>query len=445
LPLSIRFRPVPVKMAVVDERPPVIFNPYDRSWWAQPYRLYRDLLEHAPTGSVAGLDVLSYFARHEDCLKILRDPAFGADRRTSTLFRRFVEMSPQFEEEPFFRRRSFLFLDPPDHTRLRALVVRSFTPPVVQRLRPRIDSLVESMLSSLDTAAGEGGGGAEGGGRATVDGEVSFDAVSTLAYPLPVAVICALLGVPLEDRFRFGRWSRALVEALDPELIVPHEVIQARLQALADFDAYFAELIAERRAEPSDDLVSSLALLSDDQEAMSDTELLATLVLLLVAGHETTVNLIGNSIAALAAHPEQWKLLRQDPSLVPQAVEEVLRWDPPVQLSARVARQEVNVGGVTLAEGDIAMLLLGAANRDPGFVTDPERFDVTRGENRHLAFGMGAHHCVGATLARAEAAVCLTKLLERFETIEIAGEPRYRETLVLRGIESLPVVGRQSR
>jgi cytochrome P450 len=274
--------------------------------------------------------------------------------------------------------------------------------------------------------------------------------VADLAYPLPVVIISELLGVPAEDQSRFREWSRELAASLDPELAVPQQVLDRRVGIMREFNAYFRDLIAERRRRPAHDLLSALVAVEDKGDTLSEDELLATLILLLVAGHETTVNLIGNGLLALIRHPEHLERLGGDPTLARATVEEVLRWDPPVQLDGRVATEDIEVGGVTIARGDQSMLLLAAANRDEAHVADGERFDPGRPEIRHLSFGFGIHYCLGAPLARAEAQAALAATVARFPDLRLpdAGMAalRYRETLVLRGLESLPVeIGRRSQ
>jgi len=401
------------------------FNPFDRSWWVDPYPFYGRLLDEAPSGKVAGLD-LWYFAGYDECESILRDARFGVDERNSNLYRQFAPNDDGQRDE---LGRSFLFLDPPEHTRLRGFVSRSFTPRVVEGLRTRIATTVGELLDRLPNGT-------------------PFDLVGALAYPLPITVICDLLGIPASDRGSFHQWSRHLVASLDPELVVPPEVMRERRQAVEELRAYMLDLVAERARRPAGDLISALSEASTaagpaSESAMSQQELVTTLVLLLVAGYETTVNLVANAVLGLLRHPEAADLLSRRPALVVPCVEEVLRFDPPVQLTSRVALTDVEVGGIGVPAGAIAIVLVAAANRDPARVDRPEVFDITRAGTRHLSFSLGAHHCLGAPLARAEAQLALTGLVARHLELALAGEPRYRETLVLRGIEYLPVVARR--
>ncbi len=311
-----------------------------------------------------------------------------------------------------------LVVDPPDHTRLRTLVQKAFTPRVVERLRPRIEALVKE---ALDEAEARG----------------SMDLVADLAYPLPVTVIAELLGVPVEDRSAFRRWSDALVGALDPVALTDRR--SAVLAARDALHAYLERVVAERRAAPRDDLISRLVEAEEQGDRLSGPELLAMGVLLLVAGHETTVNLIGNGINALLAHPDQLARLRDEPELIEPAVEELLRYDSPVQLTGRVALEELELGGRRVEPGQMLMLLLGAANRDPRVFAEPERLDLGRDPNPHLAFGRGIHFCLGAPLARLEGQIAIRELVRRFPTLRLAGTPERRPTVTLRGFASLPL------
>ncbi len=311
-----------------------------------------------------------------------------------------------------------LVADPPDHTRLRTLVQKAFTPRMVERLRPRIETLVEEALN----AAGERGG---------------MDLVADLAYPLPVTVIAELLGVPVEDRAAFRRWSDALVGALDP--VAPANRRGAVLAARDALHAYLRQVIAERRADPRDDLISRLVEAEEQGDRLSGPELLAMGVLLLVAGHETTVNLISNGVNALLNHPDQLARLHREPELIEPAVEELLRYDSPVQLTGRVALEALELGGQRVEPGQMVTLMLGAANRDPRVFADPGRLDLGRDPNPHLAFGRGIHFCLGAPLARLEGQIAIGALIRRFPGLRLAGVPERRPTVTLRGFVSLPL------
>jgi cytochrome P450 len=394
-----------------------VFDPFDAAFRADPYPLYQRLREENPIhpGPIGGL----VLTRHADCLHVLRHPAASSDERNGELFQAMAEAG-EIDEE-LVEARPFLFLDPPDHTRLRRLVSKAFTPRTIERLRPRVQVLVDELL---DARAGSG----------------AMELIEDLAYPLPVQVISEMLGVPPEDHERFKGWSRDLARGLDPDFILPQDVLDQRKAAIDAFSAYFLELIAERRRAPQDDLLSALVAAEDEGDRLTERELLSTCTLLLVAGHETTVNLIANGTLALLRHPDQLRRLRDDPAIARSAVEELLRYDPPVQMTGRVALEDIELDGATLTKGAFALLLLASANRDPAAFPEPDRLDLGRTDNHHLAFGFGTHFCLGAPLARLEGEIALTTLVRRCPDLALAtDQPRYKENLILRGLEALPV------
>jgi cytochrome P450 len=378
------------------------FDPFAPEFHADPYAHYRALRDGGPLQRTPGGLWLS--PSFTTCVRILRDPRFGhgdGSLNGSRMPRRV---------------RSFLVLDPPEHTKLRRLVSRAFTPRLVDRLRPRVEAITSSLLDGMD-------------------GEV--DLISALAHPLPVIVISEMLGVPPEDQDRFRGWSDALARGLDPDFLVPAEELALRDRAREEFRDYFRALAARRRTSPGDDLLSGLAAIDE----LSEDDLLATCILLLVAGHETTVNLIANGTLALLRAPDQLAWFRSHLDAAPAVVEELLRYDPPVQLSARVALEDAEVEGRLVRRGEPVMMLLGAANRDPEVFPDPDRLDLTRWvheASRHLAFGQGIHFCLGAPLARLEGRIALTELVRR-GVAPAPGPLRYKDNLVLRGLEELPV------
>ena len=314
---------------------------------------------------------------------------------------------------------SMLSLDPPDHRRLRGLVSKAFTPRAVNALEPHIRGLMHELLDGIDDLNG-------------------FDLMEAVARPLPVIVIAEMLGVPPEDRPRFRSWSDRRARILEPT-ISAEERADAVL-AGADLDAYFAPLVEERRADPRDDILSGLVQAEEEGDRLDGNETITMLRLLLVAGNETTVNLIGNGMLALLQHPEQLQRLREDPSLVPSAVEELLRYDSPVQLDLRRIVEDCDVNGFPVKRGEDIVMLIGGANRDPEQFTDPDGLDVGRDRASHISFGRGIHACIGAPLARLEARIAIEVLLERFSSIRLADPPaRFRPSIVLRGLESLPV------
>jgi cytochrome P450 len=311
-----------------------------------------------------------------------------------------------------------LFLDPPDHTRLRRLVSKAFTPRRVEGLRPRIAELVDTLLDE-------------------VAGERTFDVLEALGYPLPVIVICDLMGVPKGDRNDLKEWSTAASRLLDPD--VEGATLEQGLLGAMALAGYFDQLFEERRRSPQDDLVSGLVAAEEAGDRLSADELRAITVLLFIAGHETTMNLIGNGTYALLRNPDQLALVRDDPEVARPAIEELLRFDGPVHATARVPTEDIDVGGTTIPKGDRMIVALGAANRDPAEYPDPDRLDVTREDNRHLTFSHGIHFCLGASLARVEGQVAIPRLLQRFPDLQLAAEPSYREHLVLRGLTELQV------
>ena len=388
--------------------PGLIDNPYP--WYAE--LLETGYAEYAPPGRDVTMRVLS---RHADVGAVLRDPRFG---RAS--FR--VALQNGLGEGALARvyRDWFLFQDPPDHTRLRALVSQPFTPRAVEALRPRIAELVESLLDGL-----------EGGG----------DLISGFAYQVPVLVICELLGVPNTDRGRFGAWSAAVAAGLDNISNPESDVLARGDEGAEGLTDYFRWLVGERRRQPGTDLLTGLIHAEAAGDRLTEDELLATCVLLFFAGHETTVNLIGNGALALARHPDELARLHANPGLIVSTVEELLRFDSPVQRTGRDAREDVQVNGRQFFAGDRVILLVGAANHDPRQFRDPDRLDITRpNAATHLSFAAGIHYCVGAPLARLEAQVALNALVRRAPNFRVLTDsPHWRRTFVLHGLAELRV------
>jgi len=389
------------------------FNPWDPEFRANPYPHYRALLT-GPPRHVEQFFPIALVARYADCRAVLKD------------HQRFSSVQPPMpvgfdENNPFKGAATVLFADPPVHTRLRRLISRDFTPRRIREMEPRIKEIVEGLL-------------------ARVEKEGSFDAIADLATPLPVMVIAEMLGVPTEKYATFKSWSDAIVAGDNtlPGMPMPPELIEAR-DALV---SYFSEEIERRKREPGSDLVSALVAAHQESESLSAGELLNFVVLLLLAGNETTTNLIGNGMYALGRHPKQLAMLRRDRSLLPRAIEEMLRYDGPVQSTVRHPNEIVNVGGAEISPDTITFVILAAANRDPAQWEEPEKFDITREPKDHLAFGEGIHFCIGAPLARLEAAIAFGAVLDKFPTLRLKDpdvRPQYKGSFFLRGLESLPM------
>ena len=391
----------------------VFFNPMDPEFIEDPYPTYHRLRAEDPVHhNPLGFWVLT---RYEDVVTALRDP-----RLAKEAIARFI--AARLGTPPPTGSLSMLDRDPPDHTRLRGLVSKAFTPRVVEGLRPHIQRIVDDLL-------------------ARVEDTHSMDLIEEFAYPLPVMVICQMLGVPVEDSERFKQWGQDVARGLDTILLpADSEVGRRSTAARQALGGYFRELIAERRASPRADMLSDLIAASEAGDKLNEDELLATCVLLLVAGHETTVNLIGNGTLALLRHPDQLRRLREEPGLIGSAVEELLRYDGPVQRTARVPSADVTIAGRTIPKDDMVLPFIGAADRDPAQFTDPDRLDLGRADNRHIAFGWGIHFCLGAPLARVEGQIAIGTLVQRLPKLALATDrPEHRLSLTLRGLTSLPV------
>ncbi|HLK99304.1 MAG TPA: cytochrome P450 [Myxococcaceae bacterium] len=399
--------------------PPV--HPFDL--WSQEARIdvlpiYAQMRQHAPIARLLSPSQrvpLWVVSRYKDAVELLRDARFSKDRYKLT----------EADRSRYFRLgevaqldKHMLNADPPAHTRLRSLVAQAFTPRRVEDLRPRITSIAQRLLEALP---------AEG----------SVDLLDAFAFPLPVTVIAELLGVPAEDQDRFRAWTFTVLNPRGGNL----EPVR---HAMVEFQQYLKEILARRRAEPRDDLISAL-LAAEEQggDRLSAVELVSMVFLLMVAGHETTVNVIANGVWALLRHPEQLERLRANPALLEPAIEEILRYCGPVRHStSRFALQDTEFRGQLIPAGEMIMASVLSANHDPEQFDAPERFDITRTPNRHIAFGSGSHFCIGASLARLEASIALPLLLERLPRLRFAGEPsalRWRGGLLIHGLERLPV------
>ena len=392
----------------------VTYNPLSPRVYNNPYPTYAALRAKDPVhwSPLMNSWVLS---RYADVDAVLRDHKhFSNDARNRKSTRARQVQTVVAGGDP-----SMLFLDPPDHTRLRALVSKAFTPQAIEALKPRIYSIMAELLAHIEQST-------------------AFDLIETIAYPLPVIVMAELLGVPPQDRAQFKTWSNRRARALEPT-IKSHEV-QDAIRAGNELDAYFQDVINARRKEPRHDLISALVEAEEAGDQLTQRELLVMLRLLLVAGNETTTNLIGNGMLALLQHPEQLQLLRDTPDLMPSAVEELLRYDTPVQVDGRTVLEDVEIGGRQVRKGQSVTVLIGAANHDPEVFTSPEHLDVTRKEVSNISFGRGIHHCLGAPLARLEARIAFEALLEHFIDIRLRTDhPSFKDNIVLRGLTALPL------
>ena len=398
---------------------PVAFNPLDPAFIADPYPYYRRLREMARiVKTPVGFWLVTHY---EDAAFALRDKRFGKDF-VGNMERRYGGSAAMKEPAIVNLSRTMLVLDPPDHTRLRGLVNKAFTARRVADMRPRIKALVDEQID-----------------RVIDQGEM--DVIRDLAHRLPVIVICDMLGIPEEHRAPFLAASSINGRILDPVPMTREEMDQANLSTQAAA-VYFDQLCELRRREPRDDLTTELVRAEEAGDKLSPEELQANIGLLFGAGHETTTNLIGNGLLALHRQHDQWERLKADPSLIPNAVEELLRYDSSVQLTGRVTNAEVEIGGLTLGPTESVVVLLGAANHDPAQFPEPDRLDVGRAHVRPLSFGGGIHHCLGAQLARLEAELVFAALVERLPHLELPEKdcPAWRANFTLRGLSRLPAV-----
>jgi hypothetical protein len=391
---------------------------------ADPYLLYQRLREQDEV-NWSRPDGWRTLTRYADVAAALRDPRFSSERTQTYFTRAYVSGLAAGEREqlrPYaeYRGSMMLYRDPPAHTRLRAIVQRRFTPRAIERLRPRIQQIVRDLL---DPAMRRG----------------RLDVVADLADPLPTAVVAELLGVGVEEHGQLRAWCDDLAAVTGASDTSRERFERARL-AMPGSVAFLRGILDDHRQRPRNDLVGLLLAAEGRGEAGGDTEMVGYLALLLVAGLETTRNLIGNGVLALLRHPEQLQLLREQPELLPAAVEELLRYDGPVQMTGRVATEALELNGKQIRRGQLIECWLGAANRDPQRFPDPDRLDLRRSDNRHLAFGHGIHFCLGASLARLEAQVAIGELLQAAPNLELAGDRlEWQDGLMFHGLRSLPV------
>ena len=378
---------------------------------ADPYPMYRKLREsgapywQAHSGPGGGMWLVT---RYADVALLLKEQ----HTTKSSLHLKSAEEVTAFDH-------TMLAKDPPEHTRLRSLASLAFTPARCRDLEPRVTQIVDDLIAKVKAK-----------------GEMDF--VRAFAMPLPAIVIAELLGVPAEDHDAFHEWSEQIVRGSD-ELRSEEDARNFEKAGMALFQ-YFGELIYRRRQQPQDDLISALILARDAQDKLTENELLSLCMGLLIAGHTTTANLLGNGLLTLFRNPDQLALLKSNRELMPTAIEEMLRYESPVQRATfRLTTKSVELGGVVIPEGQQVSLVLGAANRDPEVFADPDKFDITRQPNKHLAFGHGIHFCFGAPLGRAEARIGFSRLFDQLPNLELAGEPKWGATTFFRGLDSLPV------
>jgi cytochrome P450 len=405
---------------VTETLPPPLFDPFAPGFTDDPYPQYATMREQAPVYQHPfGFWLLTSY---EDVSWLLRAPGLSVedDNVAADSVMRKMREEMYGDGAPRASELSMLDRDPPDHTRLRKLVSKAFTPRAIQALRPRITELVDGMLDGM-AARGE------------------VDLVDALAFPLPFSVIAEMLGTPPADHERIRQLTGTVVRSLEP--VADPGLVQAILAADEEMRQIAADMIAWKRANPADDLLTALIHAEDDGDALDDDELVAQTLLLYIAGHETTVNLIAGGAFALLRHPAQLALLRADPALVSNAVEEMLRYDSPVQASRRITLEPVTVGGSTIPAGEFVMASLGSANRDERFWgADADELRLDRDNARqHVSFGAGHHHCLGASLARLEAAVAFEHLVGRFPSLALAGDVTWNGRINLRGPAHLPV------
>lgn len=396
-----------------------VFDPWDPAFLADPYPAYAELRAR---GRVHYYEPTNQWLvpHHADVSALLRDRRLGRTYQHRFTHEEFGRTAPPPEHEPFhtLNDHGMLDLEPPDHTRIRRLVSKAFTPRTVERLKPYVRGLADELASAL----AEAGGG---------------DLLKDVAEPLPVAVIAEMLGIPESDRAPLRPWSADICGMY--ELNPSQETAAKAVRASVEFSDYLRELIAARRKEPGEDLVSGLIAAHDEGDRLTEQEMISTAVLLLNAGHEATVNATVNGWYALFRNPAQLELLRADHTLIPSAVEELMRYDTPLQLFERWVLDEIELAGTTIPRGAEVALLFGSANHDPEVFTDPGRLDLGRADNPHISFSAGIHYCIGAPLARIELAASMGALLERAPTLRLAAEPARKPNFVIRGLEGLAV------
>ncbi|TWT11136.1 cytochrome P450 [Planomicrobium sp. CPCC 101079] len=387
---------------------PALFSP---GFLQNPYPTYSDLRETDPIHQVRFPDgQLGWLVtRFEDATEVLKDPRFIKD--ISKMYGGSMDQMSVFTQ-------NMLFSDPPDHKRLRGLAQKAFTPKLIAGMRDHIQEIADELLDPLSDRN-------------------SINLIDEFAFPLPIIVICEILGVPAEDRDKFRLWSNSLIEGTSGEIGV------SIFEHMNQFIQYLGEWFAKVRENPGDDLISQLIIAEEEGDRLTEKELYGVVSLLIIAGHETTVNLIGNTVLALLEFPEQQTLLREHPEMIPQALEESLRYNGPVEFStSRWASEDLQLAGKNIGRGDLVVVSLNSANHDPAKFNDPETFDITREKSPHLAFGMGIHFCLGAPLARLEGEIAISSLLERFPEMQLQidkSKLEWRPGMIVRGVKEIPL------
>lgn len=401
-----------------------VLDPLSPQFQEDRHVIFKNLRENEPvSGSMVEVPSGRQFTNwnatsYDDVLFILKDPRFVKEMRNAVPSEQLSPIPEAIRELVKSQRNQMLFRDPPDHTRLRRLVNKAFTPKIVERLTPSIHDIAYQLLSPIETGA-------------------TFDVIKQFAFPLPVIVIADLLGVPKEDRDLFKNWSSTFVKTIDYNIEM-EDLIKGN-QVVIEFRDYFREIVKERTLHPQHDLISELILARDEKGSLSEDELLDMCILILVAGHETTVNLITNSIYLLLKHDDQLALLRQQPELISSAIEEVLRFESPVQVTSRNLAENLELNGKLLKKGDVINAWIASANRDSAKFNEPDKFMITRSPNPHLAFGQGNHYCLGAPLARQEGIIAVETFLEKFPEVTLAREVEWSHSPLMRSLKSLLV------
>ncbi|MDN7243432.1 cytochrome P450 [Planococcus sp. N028] len=384
---------------------------FSKGFLQNPYPAYSQLREMDPVHQVRFPDgQLGWLVtRYEDAVEVLKDPRFIKD--ISKLYDGSMDQMSVFTQ-------NMLFSDPPDHKRLRGLAQKAFTPKLIAGMRNHIQEIADGLLDPLSDRS-------------------SINLIDEFAFPLPIIVICEILGVPVEDRDKFRLWSNSLIEGTSGEIGA------SMFDHMNQFIQYLGQWFAKVREHPGDDLISQLIAAEEEGDRLTEKELYGVVSLLIIAGHETTVNLIGNTILALLEFPEQQNLLREHPEMIPQALEESLRYNGPVEFStSRWASEALELNGKQIRPGDLVVVSLNAANHDPAKFKNPELFDITREKSPHLAFGMGIHFCLGAPLARLEGEIAIASLLERFPDMQLnidKSELEWRPGMIVRGVKEIPL------